>query len=82
VGDSAFNYIAPELWNSIPHMLAILASTNQFKKKLKTHLFMSNVFISVLITVFMSVFVQALCTRVGKGAISNDRIIISIIINE
>jgi hypothetical protein len=40
VGDSAFNYIAPKLWNSIPHMLANLASRNQFKKKLKTHLFM------------------------------------------
>jgi hypothetical protein len=41
VSKSAFSHIVPTLWNNIPLVIRRLNSADEFKKKLKTHLFRS-----------------------------------------
>ena len=38
-GDHAFSVCGPRLWNELPVHVKASISTNDFKKKLKTHLF-------------------------------------------
>lgn len=38
-GERAFSVVAPRLWNKLPHHLRACDSLNEFKTKLKTHLF-------------------------------------------
>ena len=38
-GERAFAHAAPKLWNSLPDFLRCQMSIDQFKKKLKTHLY-------------------------------------------
>ncbi len=39
IGESAFSYFGPNLWNSLPDNLRAIDSLCTFKKYLKTHLF-------------------------------------------
>ena len=39
LGDRAFVYAAPKLWNSLPRELRMITSVNSFKSYLKTYLF-------------------------------------------
>ncbi len=39
IGESAFSYFGPKLWNSLPDNLRAIDSLCTFKKYLKTHLF-------------------------------------------
>ena len=39
IGEAAFCFYAPTLWNTIPQDIRQATSTNIFKQKLKTHLF-------------------------------------------
>ena len=42
-GERSFSYAAPVVWNSLPEYVKASTSLNIFKKRLKTHLFTSNV---------------------------------------
>ena len=41
-GDRAFAKTAPELWNSLPQSLRDITSSDQFKSRLKTFLFIND----------------------------------------
>ena len=40
VGERSFHFVAPAVWNSLPNSLSNIHSLPQFKKQLKTHLFL------------------------------------------
>ncbi|PVD37346.1 hypothetical protein C0Q70_04345 [Pomacea canaliculata] len=41
-GARAFKHAAPKLWNALPSSLSTITSPTTFRKRLKTHLFLSN----------------------------------------
>ena len=82
-GDRSFSACDRKLWNQLPNNIRAAGSVTIFKRQLKTHLFkvvLSNNYVDINIYPLTMNVMRLWACLYGKGAISNDNIIIIIII--